>query len=256
MRIFSTTNPASMLQNHSGSTRDHTTTAEPLLIFHSGRPTVIPPCQKVALDCHAVPCYAPPSHWQQILKPVVEKQRRDRINRSLEEMRVVLLRLTGNQKLRNPKIEKAEILELAVTYVRNVTRMKTHDPHRWVSPAEKFYLSGFRDCLDRTEDFIQDIRPTARARFLDELQTHLQHRLRFPKQLNLCSQVSQRDEDLTSDGNVSPNSMGGNVSPYPPSVSGSESGSPPSWLSSSPPSSVGSQNDHNQSNSLVWRPWP
>ncbi|XP_077117779.1 transcription factor HES-7-like [Ranitomeya variabilis] len=191
-----------------------------------------------------------------ILKPVVEKQRRDRINRSLDEIRVLLLDLTGNQKLRNPKMEKADILELTVTYVQNVTRMKTHEPQRWVSPAEKFYLSGFRDCLDRTEDFIQDISPAAKARFLDELQTHLQHRLRFPKQLNLCSQARRREDDLSSDGNVSPNSTGGSVSPYSPSVNGSENCSPPSWVSSSPASSGGFQNDPNHSNTFVWRPWP
>ncbi|XP_073407722.1 transcription factor HES-7-like [Dendrobates tinctorius] len=190
---------------------------------------------------------------RKILKPVVEKQRRDRINRSLDEMRVLLLNLTGNQKLRNPKMEKADILELTVIYVQNVTRMKTHEPQRWVSPAEKFYLSGFRDCLDRTEDFIQDISPTAKARFLDELQTHLQHRLRFPKQLNLCSQARRREEDLTSDGNVSPNSTGGSVSPYSPSVNGSENCGPPSWVSSN---SGGLQNDPNHSNTFVWRPWP
>lgn len=171
-------------------------------------------------------------------------------------MRVLLLRLTGNQKLRNPKMEKAEILELAVIYVQNVTRKKTHEPHQWVSPAEKCYLSGFRDCLDRTEDFIHDINPTAKARFLDELQTHLQHRLRFPKQLNLSSQGRRRDDDLSSNGHVSPNSIGGDVSPYSPSVSGSESGSPPSWLSSSPPSSREFQNDHHHNHTYVWRPWP
>ncbi|KAG8547253.1 hypothetical protein GDO81_028732 [Engystomops pustulosus] len=160
------------------------------------------------------------------------------------------------QKLRNPKMEKAEILELAVIYVQNVTRMKTHEPQRWMSPAEKFYLSGFRDCLDRTEDFIQDISPTAKARFLDELQSHLQHRLRFPKQVNLCSQETRRDDDSSSDGNVSPNYSGSDVSQYSPSISGSESNSPPSWLSSSSPSSRGFQNDNNQSNTFVWRPWP
>ncbi|XP_075061122.1 transcription factor HES-7-like [Mixophyes fleayi] len=187
---------------------------------------------------------------RKILKPVVEKQRRDRINRSLDEMRVLLLKLTGNQKLRNPKMEKAEILELAVVYVWNVTRMKTHDPHRWVSPAEKCYLSGFRDCLDRTEDFIQDMGPGAKARFLNDLQTHLQHRLSFPKQLNLCGQAGRRDEDLSSDGNVSPNSSV-DVSPCSPSGSG-----PPSWLSSSLPNTEAHQMEHNPAPTFVWRPWP
>ncbi|XP_018420317.1 PREDICTED: transcription factor HES-7-like [Nanorana parkeri] len=192
---------------------------------------------------------------RKVLKPVVEKQRRDRINRSLDEMRVLLLKLTGNQKLCNPKMEKAEILELAVIYVRNIMRTKSHDPHRWVSPAEKFYLTGFRDCLDRTEDFIHDISPTAKARFLGDLQTHLQHKLRFPKQLNLYSQAGKRDENLSSDGNISPGSTL-EVSLCSPSLSGSESGSPPSWMPSSSPNPAAYQMEQNHASTYVWRPWP
>ncbi|KAM5172328.1 transcription factor HES-7-like [Mantella aurantiaca] len=192
---------------------------------------------------------------RKILKPVVEKQRRDRINRSLDEMRVMLLKLTGNQKLRNPKMEKAEILELAVVYVKNITRMKLHDPQRWVSPAEKFYLSGFRNCLNRTEDFIQDISPKAKTRFFDELQTHLQHRLTFPKPLNLYDQAGRRDEDLSSDGQVSPSSTL-EVSLCSPSLSRSEGGSPPSWLPSSSPNPGAYQMEHNHASNYVWRPWP
>ncbi|KAM4036565.1 transcription factor HES-7 [Anomaloglossus baeobatrachus] len=190
---------------------------------------------------------------RKILKPVVEKRRRDRINQSLDEIRVLLLKLTGNEILRNPKVEKTEILKLTVIYVQNVTRMKTHEPQRWVSPAEKCYLSGFRDCLDRTEDFIQYIPPAAKARFLDQLETHLQHRLRVPKPLSLCSQVRRREEDFSSDGNVSPHSIGSTISPYSPSVTGSETSSPPSWASSS---SGGFHNDPNPGSTFVWRPWP
>ncbi|KAM9311234.1 transcription factor HES-7-like [Gastrophryne carolinensis] len=192
---------------------------------------------------------------RKILKPVVEKQRRDRINRSLDEMRVLLQRLTGNQKLRNPKMEKAEILEIAVVYIGNVTRMKSRDTKRWVSPSEKFYFSGFQDCLDRTEDFIQDISPRAKSRFLDELQSHLEHRLSFPQQVNLGGQAGRRDDDMFSDGNISPNSTG-DSSPYSPPISGSEGGSPQSWLSSSPPNPGAYQMDHSSASPYVWRPWP
>ncbi|XP_053321010.1 transcription factor HES-7-like [Spea bombifrons] len=197
---------------------------------------------------------------RKILKPVVEKQRRDRINRCLEEMRILLMKLTGNQKLRNPKMEKAEILELAVLYIGNVTRVKTHDPHRWVSPAEKFYLTGFRDCMDRTEDFINDISPEARNRFLDGLQNHLQHRLRFPNQLNL-STVGQSDEDLASKASHHPSAMdfpnsGDEMSPCSASdLSSSEAGNSPRWLSSPQyPTECHVQQDHPRTS--VWRPWP
>lgn len=37
------------------------------------------------------------SCWSQMLKPLVEKRRRDRINRSLEELRLLLLERTRDQ---------------------------------------------------------------------------------------------------------------------------------------------------------------
>ncbi|KAL2094432.1 hypothetical protein ACEWY4_009151 [Coilia grayii] len=55
---------------------------------------------------------------RRILKPVIEKQRRDRINRRLEELRALLLSTTRDSRLRNPKLEKAEILELTVEFIR------------------------------------------------------------------------------------------------------------------------------------------
>ncbi|XP_068128220.1 transcription factor HES-7-like isoform X2 [Hyperolius riggenbachi] len=207
---------------------------------------------------------------RKVLKPVVEKQRRDRINRSLDEMRVLLLNITGNQKLNNPKAEKAEILELAVAYIgavirrqtqgvnptHHVAHVKSHGPPPLVTPADKLYFSGFRDCLDRTEDFIQDINPSAKARFLNELQSHLHHRLHFPNPLNHHAQVGRQEEDLSSsDGNVSLDSAA-DGSLCSPAISGTESGSPQSWLCQIPPNPGAYQMENNQVPTYFWRPWP
>uniref|UniRef100_A0A3Q3B6W4 Transcription factor HES-7-like n=1 Tax=Kryptolebias marmoratus TaxID=37003 RepID=A0A3Q3B6W4_KRYMA len=58
---------------------------------------------------------------KRMLKPVVEKKRRDRINQSLAELRSLLLLSTSDPRLQNPKIEKAEILDLAVEYLKKWT---------------------------------------------------------------------------------------------------------------------------------------
>ncbi|XP_063302087.1 transcription factor HES-7-like [Pelobates fuscus] len=177
-------------------------------------------------------------------------------------MRILLLKLTGNQKLRNPKMEKAEILELAVIYIGNVTRMKTHDPERWVSPAEKLYLSGFRDCLDRTEDFINDINPDARNRFLDGLQTHLQQQLRFPKQVFLSNVVDKSDDGLASKESqhnmtIDFSHSGDDLSPFSTStLSSPEMANSPGWLSPSPENPAGFHIEPEHSQTFVWRPWP
>uniref|UniRef100_A0A667HG47 Transcription factor HES-7 n=1 Tax=Lynx canadensis TaxID=61383 RepID=A0A667HG47_LYNCA len=101
-----------------------------------------------------------------MLKPLVEKRRRDRINRSLEELRLLLLEQTRDQNLRNPKLEKAEILEFAVGYLRERSRVEPPGVPR--SPAQdaealaSCYLSGFRECLLRLAAFAHDASPAAR----------------------------------------------------------------------------------------------
>ncbi|KAG7464503.1 hypothetical protein MATL_G00166250 [Megalops atlanticus] len=55
---------------------------------------------------------------RRVPKPMMEKRRRDRINNSLETLRLLLLENTRNEKLRNPKVEKAEILESVVQFLK------------------------------------------------------------------------------------------------------------------------------------------
>ncbi|XP_069042871.1 transcription factor HES-7-like [Lepisosteus oculatus] len=59
-----------------------------------------------------------PHDAKKVPKPLLEKRRRERINQSLETLRVLLLENTKNEKLRNPKVEKAEILESAVHFLK------------------------------------------------------------------------------------------------------------------------------------------
>uniref|UniRef100_A0A3B1JE21 Hairy-related 1 n=1 Tax=Astyanax mexicanus TaxID=7994 RepID=A0A3B1JE21_ASTMX len=62
---------------------------------------------------------------KRILKPVIEKKRRDRINQRLDELRTLLLDNTLDSRLQNPKLEKAEILELTVDYIRKRSSIGT-----------------------------------------------------------------------------------------------------------------------------------
>ncbi|XP_026137220.1 transcription factor HES-7-like [Carassius auratus] len=56
------------------------------------------------------------------LKPVIEKKRRDRINHNLDALRDLLFKNTADTRLQNRKLEKAEILDLAVQYIKKTTR--------------------------------------------------------------------------------------------------------------------------------------
>ncbi|XP_056626399.1 hairy-related 11 [Triplophysa dalaica] len=56
------------------------------------------------------------------LKPVIEKKRRDRINHNLDALKDLLFKTTADTRLQNPKLEKAEILDFAVQYIRRASR--------------------------------------------------------------------------------------------------------------------------------------
>ncbi|XP_026544696.1 transcription factor HES-7, partial [Notechis scutatus] len=92
-----------------------------------------------------------------MLKPLVEKRRRDRINQNLEELRVLLLQKTQCQTLKNPKVEKAEILELTVEYLQERNKAATPqgaNPSEDVS-LQTCYAMGFRACFGHLASFIR-----------------------------------------------------------------------------------------------------
>nr|XP_020822101.1 transcription factor HES-7 isoform X1 [Phascolarctos cinereus] len=123
-----------------------------------------------------------------MLKPLVEKRRRDRINRSLEELRLLLLERTRDQNLRNPKVEKAEILEFAVGYLRDRSRAEppgtTGAPRSPTQDSEALtscYLSGFRECLLRLAAYVHEANPASRAQLLSTLHSYLRPKLSRPE---------------------------------------------------------------------------
>uniref|UniRef100_A0A3B1IZL2 Hairy-related 2 n=1 Tax=Astyanax mexicanus TaxID=7994 RepID=A0A3B1IZL2_ASTMX len=73
-------------------------------------------------------------------KPAVEKLRRDRINSSIEKLKL-LLKDQLKSKQPSSKLEKADILEMAVTYLKSKTQ-------------EQSYTDGFARCLEETAHFL------------------------------------------------------------------------------------------------------
>ncbi|KAJ1142452.1 hypothetical protein NDU88_008777 [Pleurodeles waltl] len=81
---------------------------------------------------------------RKLRKPVVEKLRRDRINSSIEQLRMLLRREFEEQEL-SPKAEKADILEMAVRYLAQ--RLQTPAPA--VASSE-----GYSRCLQDSLHFL------------------------------------------------------------------------------------------------------
>ncbi|KAL1506122.1 hypothetical protein ABEB36_005546 [Hypothenemus hampei] len=87
-------------------------------------------------------------------KPIMEKRRRARINNSLNEIKNLILEAMNKDPARHTKLEKADILEMAVKHLQNVQRQQlavamASDP----SVLRKF-KSGFNDCATEIGRFL------------------------------------------------------------------------------------------------------
>ncbi|XP_068713548.1 transcription factor HES-1-like [Montipora capricornis] len=78
-------------------------------------------------------------------KPLMEKMRRARINDSLNEMKNLVLDLLNKDASRYSKMEKADVLEMTVTYLRAMQRKDTLNED---SKSLAEYRAGFNQCAN------------------------------------------------------------------------------------------------------------
>ncbi|XP_062341799.1 hairy-related 1 [Osmerus eperlanus] len=154
------------------------------------------------VDDHLGSKMSRPDRLKRVLKPVIEKKRRDRINRRLDELRTILLSNTSDMRLKNPKLEKAEILEMTVDYIRRkengneskdysapVTTTVTSQRTSHLNPTHKqqtqaplspIYSAGFQECLSCLGNFIEMVEPSQRDSFIQGLKDHLDAHSAYP----------------------------------------------------------------------------
>ncbi|XP_061691148.1 hairy-related 11 [Syngnathoides biaculeatus] len=145
---------------------------------------------------------------KRILKPAVEKKRRDRINKSLAELRRLLLTNTADPRLQNPKIEKAEILDLTVEYLHKWTngKKRSNDAlsgavslHPSGPPRLTLEGAGFQQCVSRMAGYVHKMPAPRRAGFMEGLKRHAEERRASgpPSLIRLadaiCTSESQED---------------------------------------------------------------
>ncbi|XP_036423735.1 hairy-related 11 [Colossoma macropomum] len=118
------------------------------------------------------------------LKPVIEKKRRDRINQNLEALRALLFRSTADTRLQNPKLEKAEILDLAVQYIRKNTCRRA-DNKVSATPANQettqtqlkapkpIYGAHPHQCVSEFTSYMSQMNPSERETVLQSLEYYL-----------------------------------------------------------------------------------
>ncbi|XP_072522276.1 hairy and enhancer of split-related 15, tandem duplicate 1 [Salminus brasiliensis] len=123
-------------------------------------------------------------------KPAVEKMRRDRINNCIEQLKVMLEK-EFHQQDPNTKLEKADILEMTVVFLKQQLQPQ-------ISAPVKAHHDGYSQCWRETVNFL-----SANSK-LDVTLQHLNHRQEPAKDLHVSpaafqtSQVSVKQETSTS----------------------------------------------------------
>ncbi|OCT70678.1 transcription factor HES-5 [Xenopus laevis] len=105
----------------------------------------------IALDCSRENPKSKTS-LRQIRKPVVEKMRRDRINSSIKQLRM-LLEKEFQRHQPNSKLEKADILEMTVNYLKEHQLQMNAAAFARKRPFQD-YNQGFSRCLEETLQFL------------------------------------------------------------------------------------------------------
>uniref|UniRef100_A0A8D0HGT9 Transcription factor HES-5 n=1 Tax=Sphenodon punctatus TaxID=8508 RepID=A0A8D0HGT9_SPHPU len=78
------------------------------------------PCSTVFMEHNSL---LTPKEKNKLRKPVVEKMRRDRINSSIEQLKL-LLEKEFQRHHPNSKLEKADILEMTVSYLKQQSQLQ------------------------------------------------------------------------------------------------------------------------------------
>ncbi|XP_070695005.1 hairy-related 3 [Pempheris klunzingeri] len=91
-----------------------------------------------------------PTPGNKVSKPLMEKKRRARINKCLDQLKT-LLESYYSTSIRKRKLEKADILELTVKHLRNLQKIQS-----CTAAASEFsdYQTGFRSCLANVNQYL------------------------------------------------------------------------------------------------------
>ncbi|XP_005800202.1 transcription factor HES-2 [Xiphophorus maculatus] len=119
------------------------------------------------------------------LKPLLEKRRRARINDSLSHLKSLILPLVGKDNARYSKLEKADILEMTVRFLRDL-------PSSPVKDSADSYREGYRACLQRVSALLpkSSLDQDACRRVNDFIQETMSSTV-TPTCLNCCAQSSR-----------------------------------------------------------------
>ncbi|KYN04277.1 PREDICTED: enhancer of split mbeta protein-like [Cyphomyrmex costatus] len=181
--------------------------------------------------------------YRKVMKPMLERKRRARINRCLDELKDLMVTALQAEGENVAKLEKADILELTVRHLHTLraARRLTLTPEN--SYADRF-RDGFTQCAQEVSTFLSTpvaaaVHPAAGAQLMRHLGGCLR-RLEGPANAKhalptaTSAAVAKTTQAPTSQTNVPQNVY-----------------TPPQ----SPVSVASSSGESSESSNAVWRPW-
>lgn len=98
--------------------------------------------------------------YRKVMKPMLERKRRARINRCLDELKELMVTALQSEGENVSKLEKADILELTVRHLHTLKRQ-----NRLVASPENSYAdrfkAGFAHCAQEVSHFLTTPSPVA-----------------------------------------------------------------------------------------------
>ncbi|XP_033724611.1 transcription factor HES-1-B-like [Pecten maximus] len=154
---------------------------------------------------------------RKINKPMMEKKRRARINQCLTQLKSLVLEAMKRDSAQVSKLEKADILEMTVNYLRNTQHQQQQCVDATTDMRRNKYRTGFNECATEVMRYLgndERVTPDVKTRVSD-------HLTRCVRVMNSrCAESRLEGSDYTS------RSYGEGLSIDIP-VSGSNSGSVP-----------------------------
>ncbi|KAG8231386.1 hypothetical protein J437_LFUL008934 [Ladona fulva] len=113
--------------------------------------------------------------YRKVMKPMLERKRRARINRCLDELKELMVGALASEGENVSKLEKADILELTVRHLHRLRRTQRLAAACPTADADRF-RAGFTHCAAEVSRCLAAT-PGVDVRLGTMLMTHLGHRL-------------------------------------------------------------------------------
>ncbi|XP_060522219.1 enhancer of split m7 protein-like [Cylas formicarius] len=168
--------------------------------------------------------------YRKVMKPLLERKRRARINRCLEELKELMIAALVTEGENAAKLEKADILELTVSHLHKLRKQQLSTP---VAEADRF-RAGYTTCAREVSKTLAST-PDVDIRLGKKLMTHLGQRLNEMNNTTAAPLVISVGSGYGSDRNFT-------MPLSPPSSRGS-------------PSPISDNESESSSSSSIWRPW-